>query len=126
MGAHAGKIYWGATVLFALALGGSAAMNLISHPEIMKSMASLNFPEWFPPYLGAWKAAGVIVLLAPGLPRLKEWATAGFTVSLVSASAAHIFNGDPIATAVPPLVLLSLCLVSWAFRPASRRLSIPK
>jgi hypothetical protein len=115
--------YWIPTALFALAMTGSGAMNLMRPPELLEAMAHLSFPSWFPLWLGSWKVAGVAVLLAPGLPRLKEWATAGFTISLTSAAAAHLAAGDSIGEAIPPLVLLSLGLVSWFFRPASRRLA---
>ncbi len=115
--------YWIPTGLFAVAIGGSATMNLLRPPELMVTIDALHFPTWFPLWLGAWKLAGVVVLLAPGLRRLKEWATAGFTIALTSASAAHLFNGDAISQAIPPLVLLAICLTSWANRPESRRLS---
>ena len=114
--------YWISTALFALAMSGSASMNLMRTPELLAAMARLGFPAWFPIWLGAWKLAGVLVLLAPGLPRLKEWATAGFTISLTSAAAAHLFTGDPWTDAIAPLVMLSLGLASWALRPPSRRL----
>lgn len=115
--------YWILTVLASLALTGSGLFNLSLAPEIVAAMDHLGFPEWFPRWLGAWKVAGAIVLLAPGLPRLKEWATAGFVISMSSASVAHIATGDPLAQAVPPLVLLALVLGSYALRPASRRLA---
>lgn len=115
--------YWIPTTLFALAMTGSSIMNLITPPELVEAMEHLNFPQWFPRWLGTWKLAGVIVLLAPGLPRLKEWATAGFTISLTSAAMAHIGAGDPIGEAIPPLVILALGLTSWAMHPASRKLS---
>lgn len=115
--------YWILTALVGLSLTGSASFNLMSPPELLEGMAHLGFPAWFPRWLGAWKLAGVAVLLAPGLPRLKEWATAGFVISLTSASAAHLAAGDGLGQAAPPLVLLSLVLGSWALRPADRRLA---
>lgn len=115
--------YWILTALVGLSLTGSASFNLMSPPELLEGMAHLGFPAWFPRWLGAWKLAGVAVLLAPGLPRLKEWATAGFVISLTSASAAHLAAGDGLGQAFPPLVLLSFVLGSWALRPADRRLA---
>jgi hypothetical protein len=114
--------YWILTALFALAMTGSGAMNLLRPPELLEAMAHLSFPEWFPLWLGTWKLAGVAVLLAPGLPRLKEWATAGFLISLSSAAAAHLFTGDAIGEAIAPLVMLGIGLGSWALRPEGRRL----
>lgn len=115
--------YWALTGLFAFAIAGSGAMNLSRAPEIMEAMAHLGYPAYFPLILGAWKVLGAGALLAPGLPRLKEWATAGFTFAMTGATLSHLLAGDPVGQAIAPLVLLSLCLGSWALRPASRRLA---
>ena len=115
--------YWATLGLFGLAMTGSGAMNLALPEELAAGIAHLGFPEWFPRWLGAWKLAGVAVVLAPGLGRLKEWAYAGFTISLTSAATAHLAAGDGFGQAAPPLVLLALGLTSWALRPDSRRLA---
>lgn len=115
--------YWALTAFFAIGIAGSGAMNVSRAPEIMEAMAHLGYPEYFPPILGSWKLLGAGALLAPGTPRLKEWATAGFTFALTGASLSHLMAGDPIGDAIPPLVLLGMCLGSWALRPASRRLN---
>jgi hypothetical protein len=51
--------------------------------------------------------AGILVLLLPAPDRLKEWAYAGFAITLVSALVAHLSVGDdaskwswPVGTAV--------------------------
>lgn len=118
--------YWAATALAALAFTGSGIMNIMQPPELAELIAHLEYPAWFTQWLGTWKLAGVVVLLAPGLPRLKEWATAGFVIAMTSASVSHIAAGDAIGQAVPPLVLLSLVLLSYFLRPESRRLSSPQ
>jgi len=112
--------YWGTLGLFSLALTGSGVMGLVSPPDFVENITRLGFPAWFGTYLGVWKLAGVAVLLAPGLTRLKEWAYAGFTISLTSAAVAHLAAGDAIGEAIPPLVLLGIGLTSWALRPAGR------
>ena len=70
-------------------------------------------------------AVGVATLLSPGLPRLKEWAYAGFAINMVSAVFSHLASHDPVGHAVAPLVLLGLLLASWHFRPAGRTLATP-
>lgn len=114
--------YWATTGLFSLAIAGSGFFNVSRPPEILEAMQHLGYPEWFPLWLGSFKLAGVLVLLAPGLARLKEWAYAGYTVAMLSAAVSHLAAGDTFGQAAPPLVLLSLALASWALRPASRRL----
>jgi hypothetical protein len=70
--------------------------------------------------LGRYKALGVIAVRVPGLPRVKEWADAGFFFVLTGAAASHLIAG--LGTPVPALALLGLAIASWALRPQSRRL----
>lgn len=114
--------YWIPTALFALALTGSGLMGLTSPPEFVAELGRLGFPDWFGRWLGAAKLVGVAVLLAPGLGLLKEWATAGFVITLCSAFVAHLAAGDAVQQAIAPVVLLGLLMASWHGRPAARRL----
>ena len=75
--------------------------------------------------LGFWKLAGAIVITAPGLPRLKEWAYAGFMFNLTAAAVSHAAVGDPAVEVIAPLAFLALVLASWALRPVSRTLAVP-
>ena len=59
----------------------------------------------------------------PGLPRVKEWAYAGFFFNLTAAAASRAAVGDSAVDVVVPLVYLALVLASWALRPASRKLA---
>lgn len=85
-------------------------------------MATLGYPEYLMTILGVAKISGVIALLIPGLPLLKEWAYAGFTFDILGASASHAFVGDPVGEILIPLVLLTICIASYCWRPPSRRL----
>ena len=67
----------------------------------------------------------MFAILMPGLPRLKEWAYAGIFFNLTGAIATHLFGGDPVSNTVAPLVLLAITVVSWACRPADRKLPGP-
>lgn len=113
--------YWVSTLLFTLGMLGSGSMNLLREPNLMAQFERLGFPSWFPLWLGGWKVLGALVLLAPGLPRAKEWATAGFVIAMSSAVAAHLAAGDAPGVATAPALLLALAMASWALRPASRR-----
>jgi hypothetical protein len=59
----------------------------------------------------------------PAFPRLKEWAYAGSFFQFSGAVASHLLAGDGVEVWVPPLVFLTFVIVSWALRPADRRLS---
>jgi len=94
--------------------------------EPLRGMAALGYPAYFVTILGAWKLLGGLALLAPRLPRLKEWAYAGIAFDLTGAAFSHAAVGHPAAKVIAPLVILGLAAASWALRPASRRLgSVP-
>jgi len=92
---------------------------------MLKDMESLGYPLYFLKMLGVWKLGAAVVLLAPALPRLKEWAYAGILINLVGASVTHAVRHDPVNNIVTPLVILAIALTSWALRPASRKLPGP-
>ena len=114
--------YWITTGLFALGLTGSGFASITHQPQMIEGYTHLGYPVYFMTILGAAKLLGVATLLAPKLPRLKEWAYAGFTINLLSAAASHLAMGDGFGKALPPLVLLGIALASWRLRPASRML----
>jgi hypothetical protein len=88
--------YWVSTVLFALQIGATAYAQL-QVPQTAALFAHLGFPAYFRIELSWAKLAGVAALLIPMVPmRLKEWAYAGFAITLVSALIAHLAVGDGV------------------------------
>ena len=65
------------------------------------------------PFLGIAKALGVVVILLPGVPRLKEWAFAGLVIDLVGALYSHLSVGDGPSAWMAPVI--GLLLVSGAY-----------
>lgn len=112
--------YWIPTALFSLAFTASAVQDLVHADAIMAGLAHLGYPAYLASFLGVLKLAGVAAILAPGTPRLKEWAYAGITFELLGASYSHLSSGDPTKYVVTPLVLLAVALGSWALRPSGR------
>src|SRR4051794_38289006 len=119
-------LYLGTVSLFALAMVPSGLMDLTLPQTLAEGMHHLGYPDYVVRLLGVWKLAGVAVLLAPGLPRLKEWAYAGFMFDLTGAAVSHTASGAGFGRIVLPLVFLGLGLASWALRPAGRRLPDPE
>jgi uncharacterized membrane protein YphA (DoxX/SURF4 family) len=115
-------IYWITTILVAFVLLSGGAAYLARVPATVTGMAKLGYPPYFITILGVWKVLGGIVLLAPRLPRLKEWAYAGTVFDLTGASASHLSIGDPTIKVIVPLVITLIAFASWYSRPASRRL----
>jgi hypothetical protein len=114
--------YWGATALLALAMGGGGIVDLMQGEDVLAVLDRLGYPAYLATLLGVAKLIGVVVVLVPGLPRLKEWAYAGFVIDLIGAFWSHLAVGDPIGEALPPVAVLAITLASWALRPDLRRL----
>lgn len=115
-------IYWISTVWLALGMLSTAIVQLIQPDAEGSFMATLGYPVYVATLLGLWKIPGVVVVLLPKLPRLKEWAYAGFFFAMSGAVFSHLMVRQPMEI-FPSLLLLVLGLVSWYFRPASRKLS---
>ncbi len=116
--------YWISTTLVALAFFSGGIVDLMRSPEMLAGMTQLGYPPYFLLILGAWKVLAAPALLAPGLPRLKEWAYAGIIFDLTGAAASHGFVGDEVGKIIAPLVLMGIALASWALRPAGRTLKV--
>lgn len=107
--------YWVFTGLFALIMTGSGIGMLMRAEPVMASTLRIGYPEYIATILGVSKLLGVVALLYPGFPRLKEWAYAGFTFNLVGAFVSHLLAGDPLAASVIPLAPWLLMVVSYLF-----------
>lgn len=113
--------YWVATGLAALIMVGSGLADVTQAAPVMAVLENLGYPGYVASLLGIWKLLGATAIVAPGLPRLKEWAYAGMFFDLSGAVISHTAAGDPIGTAIPPLVILGIVMASWALRPDDRR-----
>ena len=72
--------------------------------------------------MGIAKLAGAPVLLYQGVPRLKEWAYAGFTFVFGGAAASHTFCGDTLVQTLPAIFCALLLAVSYlTYRAHSRQ-----
>jgi hypothetical protein len=114
--------YWVATLLVTVVLGISGGMAITHWSPIMRGLAHLGYPSYFSNILGAGKILGLVIFLAPGLPRLKEWVYAGFTITVLSACYSHFSSGDGWL-ALEPLVTFMFLVVSYVTRPPGRRLA---
>jgi DoxX-like family len=80
----------------------------------------LGFPPYFKVELTLAKIFGVLALVIPAVPfKVKEFAYAGFAITLVSAAIAHFGRGDArnlsVFYVVDPLVFLCLLAVSYYY-----------
>jgi uncharacterized membrane protein YphA (DoxX/SURF4 family) len=98
----------------------AAFAYLSGSAQAVQGFAHVGYPQQLRIILGIAKPLGGIALVVPGLPKLKEWAYAGFTFTWVSAFIAHSLAKDG-AEAFLPLVLLVLLFASYVTRPPSRQ-----
>ncbi|MBC7807182.1 MAG: DoxX family protein [Akkermansiaceae bacterium] len=116
--------YWATTAMLAFALTAGGIADL-THPKVIdEGMTHLGYPLYFATILGFWKVLGAIALLAPRLPRLKEWAYAGVFFDMTGAVASHILSGDTLVQFLWPLFFAVCAVASWALRPESRTLGV--
>lgn len=117
-------IYWIATVWLALGMLSTGAVQLFKAKEGqggVDMIMHLGYPVYLLTLLGIWKLLGVVVVLMPKFPLLKEWAYAGFFFIMSGAIFSHIASGDSITAILPSLLLIILTVVSWYFRPSDRK-----
>ena len=122
-------IYWVATLWLALGMVSTGMVQLLRveaegavAPPGVYGIKYLGYPIYFLTIIGVWKMLGVIAVLVPKAPLLKEWAYAGFFFLMSGALFSHMAMRDPVSEFLPGLLLLTLTIVSWYFRPASRKL----
>ena len=118
-------IYWIATLWLALGMLSTATVQLFKGKTGaggVDSITHLGYPIYFLTILGIWKILGVVAVLIPKFPLLKEWAYAGFFFAMSGAIFSHIATGNSVSEIFPSLLLLILTVVSWYFRPADRKI----
>jgi len=115
-------IYWIATVWLTLGMTSTGIVQLMKMKEETVMMAHLGYPLYFLTLLGIWKILGVIAILIPKFPLLKEWAYAGFFFAMSGAVFSHLAVGDAAKDLFGPVLLIVLTAVSWYFRPADRKI----
>lgn len=115
-------IYWIATIWLSLGMVSSGIVQLLKVKEEVDMFTHLGYPIYFLTLLAVWKFLGVIAVLIPKFPLLKEWAYAGFFFAMSGAVISHLVLGDGAKELFGPILLLVLNTVSWYFRPMDRKI----
>lgn len=114
-------IYWIATLWLALGMVSTGIVQIIKMEEEVLNFHKLGYPTYLMTIIGIAKILGVIAILSPKFPILKEWAYAGFTFTMSGAIISHIVVQDELTSLFGPTLLLVLTFISRYFRPESRR-----
>ena len=105
-------LYWIFTGLVSLGFAASSIMYLTKSQQLVDGFKFLGLPQYLIPILGLAKLLGALALINPWFPKLKEWAYAGFTFTLIGASWSHISTNTPF---IAPLVFFVLVAISYFF-----------
>lgn len=117
--------YWIATIWLSLGMVSTGLVQLLKAKEGQGGVEMINhlgYPVYLLTLLGICKILGVVAILVPRFPVVKEWAYAGFIFIMAGAIFSHIATGDQATAIIPSLLLLALTVISWYTRPASRKI----
>jgi hypothetical protein len=105
--------YWIVTALAAALMTLASIPDILRSPEAVEFFKHLGYPEYLLPFIGVAKLLGVVAILYPGFPRLKEWAYAGLVFDLIGAFYSHISVGDPPSIWIFSIIALALVTGSY-------------
>lgn len=116
-------IYWVATIWLSLGMLSTGIVQIIRMDEEVQKINELGYPAYLLTIIGIWKVLGVVAVIVPKFPLVKEWAYAGFFFLMSGAIFTHLAAGDGAVEYFGPALLLLLTIVSWFYRPAGRKVS---
>ena len=116
-------VYWIATVWLCLGMTSAGIIQILQVKEETEMMTRLGYPLYILTLLGVWKLLGVIAMLMPKFPLVKEWAYAGFFFTVTGALYSHFAVSDVPQEFFGPSLLLVLTAVSWYTRPESKKIN---
>ncbi|GMK40395.1 hypothetical protein PCCS19_34510 [Paenibacillus sp. CCS19] len=117
--------YWTVTLLLAVSIALSGIGQLMRFGGNVELITDIGYPLYITNILGTWKLLGVLAIVAPGFPRIKEWAHAGIFFLMTGAAFSHALAddyGDYGFNLILPLFYAALNIASWALRPSYRKL----
>lgn len=98
------------------------AMALFRMAPFYPVMIDLGYPAYLATIMGVAKIIPAGVVLAPRLPRLKEWTYAGIMINMIGAGASHVAMHRALSSLIAPAMFAGLAMLSWAWRLPARRL----
>ncbi|WP_230632781.1 DoxX family protein [Paenibacillus athensensis] len=105
--------YWICTVLLVALMGFGSIPDLFSSAAAVELFQQLGYPSYLLPFLGAAKLLGLIAILIPGFPRVKEWAYAGLTFDLAGAAYSTVASGADLSGAV--VFVLGFAIIAGSY-----------
>jgi hypothetical protein len=119
------RLHVASTALLSVVMLASALGDLLHHPALANELRRLGYPQYLLTLLGVAKLCGVPALWIRGLPRLTEWAYAGFAFELGGATFSQLAARSTLVQTLPPLVCGALVVISLTTYRAVGRSSAP-
>jgi hypothetical protein len=114
--------YWIITVILSFCIFSGGLAQAMQVKGVIEGFKPLGYPTYFISIIGVWKVLGIIAILIPGYPLLKEWAYAGIFFVMTGAVISHIASGNVSGQIIAPVLLAVFTVLSWYLRPANRKI----
>lgn len=110
-------IFWIATTIIIIWEGVMPLATILFAPQYVNAGTKpLGYPDYFAYTLIICKVLGVIAISFPQIPaKVREWAYAGLTFSLIYAFISHACVDQNIGYMIMPLVVLGVLSVSYIY-----------
>ncbi len=109
-------IFWIVTGLFSAFMLYSSIPEITLTDEAKKFMSHLGYTDYFTRFIGVAKVLGIIAILFPGYPRIKEWAYAGLFFDLAGATYSQIATDGffpQVAIMLLPIIFLFVSYIYY-------------
>jgi uncharacterized membrane protein YphA (DoxX/SURF4 family) len=114
--------YWIITAILSFCIFSGGIAQAMQVQGVIQGFKPLGYPTYFISIIGVWKVLGIIAILIPGFPLLKEWAYAGIFFVMSGAVISHIASNDVTVQIIAPIILAIFTVLSWYLRPADRKI----
>ena len=114
--------YWIITGILSFCIFSGGLAQAMQLKGVVEGFKPLGYPTYFISIIGVWKILGVIAILIPKFPLLKEWAYAGLFFTMTGAVISHLASDDVTVQIIAPIVLAIFTVLSWWLRPADRKI----
>lgn len=114
--------YWIITAILSLFIFSGGLAQAMQAKGVVQGFKPLGYPNYFIALIGVWKVLGVIAILIPKFPLLKEWAYAGIFFIMSGAVISHIASDDVSVQIIAPFLLAVFTVLSWYLRPVDRKI----
>ncbi|MEO6536763.1 MAG: DoxX family protein [Candidatus Paceibacterota bacterium] len=107
------KLYWIATIIFALWLIGDGLAGVFQVQAGKDSLVQLGYPMYVLVITGVAKVLAAIAILQTRYRTIKEWAFAGYAIDCLGAAASWLFIGGNTTNAVMAIVFLAIMFIPY-------------